>query len=34
MDRLLTLAALIGVLTVTLTIEAHVSGYEPLVVRP
>ena len=32
-DRLLTLAALVGVLTLTLTIGAHVSGYEPLVVR-
>lgn len=32
-DRLLTLAALIGIAVMTLTVGAHVSGYQPLVVR-
>ena len=32
-DRLLNLAALVGVLVMTLTVAAHVSGYQPLVVR-
>ena len=32
-DRLLSLAALLGVLVMALTVAAHVSGYQPLVVR-
>ena len=32
-DRLLTLAALLGIAVMTLTLAAHVSGYQPLVVR-
>lgn len=32
-DRLLNLAALLGVVVMALTVGAHVSGYQPLVVR-
>lgn len=32
-DRVLSLAALVGVLVMSLTVAAHVSGYQPLVVR-
>ena len=32
-DRLLTLAALVGIAVMALTVGAHVSGYQPLVVR-
>lgn len=32
-DRLLNIAALVGILVMALTVAAHVSGYQPLVVR-
>ena len=32
-DRLLTLAAVVGLLVLSVTVLAHVSGYQPLVVR-